>query len=128
MWIVLYNCCRRGVSARQSRWTKDPILLGWRFRRAFAVLVFVVVFCGQNYWLFRQVIVVVVLGVVVVVVVVFSEACRKAQVVILTVVPVKIIVVDEIVGEMASTVGPFAVEFAFRAPFAFLALRFSFRS
>ena len=70
----------------------------------------------------------IVLGVEVVVVVVFSEACRKAQVVILTVVPVKIVVVDETIGKMASTVGPFAVEFAFLAPFAFLAARFSFSS
>ena len=115
MWIVLYNCCRRGVSARQSRWTKDPILLGWRFRRAFAILVFVVVICRQNYWLFRQVIVVIVLGVevVVIVVVVFGEACRKAQVVALVVVPIEIVVVVGTVGKMASTVGSFAVEFAF---------------
>ena len=101
------------MSARQSRRSKDPILLGWRFRRAFAVLVFVVVICRQNYWLFRQVIVVIVLGVEVVVIVVFGEACRKAQVIILAMIPIEVVVVDETVGKMASTVGSFAVEFAF---------------
>ena len=118
------------MSARQSRWTKDPILLGWRFRRAFAVLVFFVIVGRQNHWLFRQVIVVVFrgVGVVLFVIVVFSEACRKAQVVALIMVPIEIVIVEGTVGKMASTVGPFAVEFAFRAPFAFLAARFSFRS
>ena len=105
----------RSRQSRRSKHLGNYILLGWRVGRAFAVLVFFVVVCRQNHWLFRQVIVVVFLGVrvVVFVVVVLSEACRKAQVIALAMVPIEIVIVEGTIGKMASTVGTFAVEFAF---------------